>query len=69
MDLAEEHRQHINRWFHDCGYEVHRQLAQAYRANERLGRNYDDMAPGLSQYIHDAIIANCRCAAAPRPAG
>jgi MerR family transcriptional regulator, thiopeptide resistance regulator len=60
MDLAEQHRQHIDRWFHDCGYEVHRQLAQAYQANERLGRNYDDMAPGLSQYIHDAIIANCQ---------
>jgi DNA-binding transcriptional MerR regulator len=64
MDLAEEHRQHIDRWLHDCGYETHRELAQVYRANERLGRNYDDMAPGLSQYIHDAIIANCQRTAA-----
>jgi MerR family transcriptional regulator, thiopeptide resistance regulator len=60
MNLAEEHRQHIHRWLHDCGYETHRELAWAYRANERIGRNYDDMAPGLSQYIHDAIIANCQ---------
>jgi len=63
LDLAEEHRQHIHRWLHDCDYETHRELARLYRANERIGRNYDDMAPGLSQYIHDAIIANCQRAA------
>ncbi|WP_369123234.1 TipAS antibiotic-recognition domain-containing protein [Nocardia nova] len=39
---------------------THRRLAEEYRANRRLGLNYDDMAPGLSQYIHDAILANCR---------
>jgi DNA-binding transcriptional MerR regulator len=63
MDLAEEHRRHIHRWLHDCDYDTHRELAEAYRANQRLGRNYDDMAPGLSQYVHDAIIANCQRAA------
>ena len=57
--IAEEHRLHLDRWFHDCDHEVHRELARAYRANERVGRNYDDMVPGLSQYIHDAIVANC----------
>jgi hypothetical protein len=36
-------------------------------ANERIGRNYDDMAPGLSRYIHDAIIANGDRAAAGQP--
>ena len=40
-----------------CGVSV------AAPANERIGRNYDDMAPGLSQYVHDAIIANCQRAA------
>jgi hypothetical protein len=29
------------------------------RTNQRRGRNYDDMVPGLSQYVHDAIVANC----------
>jgi DNA-binding transcriptional MerR regulator len=57
MDLAEEHRQHIDRWYHDCGHEIHRQYAQAYLAND------DDMPPGLAQYCHDAIIANCQRAA------
>jgi hypothetical protein len=57
MDLAEEHRQHTDRWYHDCGHEIHRQYAQAYLAND------DDMPPGLAQYRHDAIIANCQRAA------
>jgi DNA-binding transcriptional MerR regulator len=57
MDLAEEHRQHTNRWYHDCGHETHRQYAQAYL--DGVG----DMTPGLAQYCHDAIIANCQRAA------
>ncbi|MFB8277449.1 MerR family transcriptional regulator [Nocardia colli] len=59
MDLAERQRRHLEKWFHDCDYDTHRRLAEDYRANRRLGLNYDDMAPGLSQYIHDAIVANC----------
>ena len=65
MDLAERLRQHTHNWFHDCGYETHRAMAEHYRANRRGGRNYDDMAPGLSQYVHDAIIANCERAGSP----
>jgi DNA-binding transcriptional MerR regulator len=56
MDLAEEHRQHTDRWYHDCGHEKHRQYAEAYLAN-------DVFPPGLAQYCHDAIIANCQRAA------
>jgi len=57
-DLAERHRQHISRWFYDCTYDLHRGLAEMYLADERFGKNYDDMAPGLSGYVHDAILAN-----------
>jgi DNA-binding transcriptional MerR regulator len=60
MDLAEEHRQHTDRWYHDCGHEIHRQYAQAHLAND------DDMPPGLAQYCHVAIIANCQRAADAR---
>ena len=58
MDLAEQHRKHTDRWFHDCDHAAHRGLAELYRANKRGGRNYDDMVPGLSQYVHDAVVAN-----------
>jgi DNA-binding transcriptional MerR regulator len=58
MDLAEQHRKHTDRWFHDCDHATHRGLAEHYKNNERSGQNYDDMVPGLSQYVHDAIVAN-----------
>jgi hypothetical protein len=29
-----------------------------YVADERFTKNYDDMAPGLAQFVHDAIHAN-----------
>ncbi|WP_067182140.1 MerR family transcriptional regulator [Microtetraspora niveoalba] len=58
MDVAEEHRLHLHRRFHDCDYGTHRSLAESYLANERIGLNFDDVAPGLSRYIHDAINAN-----------
>jgi DNA-binding transcriptional MerR regulator len=66
MDLAERHRQHISRHFYDCGYLMHRGLAEMYIADERFARNYDDVEPGLAQYVHDAIIAN---AGRHQPAG
>jgi hypothetical protein len=58
MDLAEEHRQQIGRWFYDCSYEIHRGLAGMYLADPRFRKNYDDAAAGLAQWIHDAILAN-----------
>ncbi|WP_194897200.1 MerR family transcriptional regulator [Catenulispora pinisilvae] len=64
MELAEQLRLHTDQWFHDCGYEAHRELAEHYRANRRSGRNYDEMVAGLSRYVHDAIVANCARAAA-----
>jgi DNA-binding transcriptional MerR regulator len=58
LDLAEQHRQHISRWFYNCGYDVHRGLGDMYTADPRFAANYDTTAPGLSTYIRDAIHAN-----------
>jgi MerR family transcriptional regulator, thiopeptide resistance regulator len=57
-DLAEQHRQHISRWFYGCGYDMHRGLADMYTADARFAANYDNVEPGLSTYIRDAIHAN-----------
>jgi MerR family transcriptional regulator, thiopeptide resistance regulator len=57
-DLAEEHRQHLTRWFYDCGYGMHRGLAELYVSDPRYTASYDVIEPGFSQYVHDAIIAN-----------
>ena len=58
MDLAEEHRQHISRWFYDCTYEIHLGLTDMYVNDERFRSNYDATAPGLAQYIREAAHAN-----------
>ncbi|HEU5265525.1 MAG TPA: MerR family transcriptional regulator [Jatrophihabitans sp.] len=58
MDLAEQGRQYISRWFYDCSYEAHRGLAGMYISDERFTATYDVVAPGLAQYVHDAIVAN-----------
>jgi|SRR5579859_937283 len=58
MDLAEEHRRQINDTFYDLGYPMHRGLAEMYLADPRFTKTYEDVAPGLAQYLHDAILAN-----------
>jgi DNA-binding transcriptional MerR regulator len=58
MDLAEEHRLHLTRWFYDCGYGMHRGLAELYVSDPRYMASYDEIEPGFSQYVHDAIMAN-----------
>jgi DNA-binding transcriptional MerR regulator len=58
--LAEEHRAMISRFFYDCGYATHTGLAGMYLADERFTAYYEAIAPGLAQYLHDAILANAR---------
>jgi DNA-binding transcriptional MerR regulator len=58
MDLAEAHRQHLTRWFYDCGYDMHRSLAELYVSDPRFTASYDEIEPGYSHYVHDAIQAN-----------
>jgi MerR family transcriptional regulator, thiopeptide resistance regulator len=58
MELAEEHRAHISRWFYACDHVQHRQLAASYVADPATTASWDDVAPGFSRYVHDAIIAN-----------
>lgn len=58
MDAAEAHRQHIIRWFYDCPPAMHRYLGEMYLADLRFARNYEEVATGLAQYVHDAVLAN-----------
>ncbi len=60
MDAAEEHRQHIGRWFYDCSTEMHAGLADLYEADPRFARHYDDRAPGLAVYVAAAVRANAQ---------
>ena len=56
-ELAARHRASIER-FYDCGDEMHRNLVQMYLADERFTRYYDDVEPGLTQYVHDIVVAS-----------
>ena len=58
MAAVEAHRQHISRWYYDCGYGIHHGLGEMYVSDERFRANYDALAPGLSEFIRDAIHAN-----------
>ncbi len=57
MALAERHRGMIEQYY-DCSYAMQRGLADMYLADERFTRTYEDLAPGLAQWVHDAIHAN-----------
>ncbi len=54
---AVAHREHISRWFYQVTPEVHQGLAQMYVADPRFAKTYDDLAPGLAQYVSEAILA------------
>jgi hypothetical protein len=58
MDGAELHRLQIDRNFYPCSYEMQVGLAQMYLADPRFTATYEKIAPGLAQYLNDAIVAN-----------
>jgi DNA-binding transcriptional MerR regulator len=58
MDAAEAARQQITRAFYPCSVAMHVQLAEMYLADPRFTATYEKIAPGMAQYVHDAILAN-----------
>lgn len=55
--LAARHRASIER-FYECGGEMHRGLVEMYLADARFTAYYDDVEPGLAQFVHDVVIAS-----------
>ena len=58
MDLAEQHRLHIDRWFYECSHEMHAGLADMYVADARFTEHYEKYAPGLAEFVKAAIHEN-----------
>ncbi len=58
MDVAEENRQHISRNFYECSPEMHAGLGRMYVEDERFTAHYEEIAPGLAQYVSTAVQAN-----------
>ena len=71
MDLAEQHRRHIDRWFYECSYQMHAGLGDMYVADRQFTEYYEKYAPGLAEFVRSAIHANrVRCeAGALHPTG
>ena len=58
MEVAEQHRAHISKWFYECSLEFHAGLGQMYVADPRFTKNIDKAGAGLAKYMSEAIAAN-----------
>jgi DNA-binding transcriptional MerR regulator len=58
MDAAEQARLLIDRNFYPCSHEFHVCLGDMYVSDPRFTKTYEDLSPGLAQYVRDAIAAN-----------
>lgn len=58
MELAEEHRAHITKWFYECTPDIHADLGRMYVADPRFKGNIDKAGDGLAHYLSEAITAN-----------
>jgi len=58
VELAEQHRLHIDRWFYPCSRAMHEGLAEMYLADQRFASKIDEHAEGLTNFLVDAIRAN-----------
>ncbi|WP_030261968.1 MerR family transcriptional regulator [Streptomyces violens] len=61
MELAEEHRRHITRWFTPCPPDMHCRIAEDFTADPRafaLTVPPSEQRPGLAAYLLTAVRAN-----------
>lgn len=59
MELAEEHRLQIDRFFYPCSRVMHRNLGQLYMADSRFEQSLDRHGDGVAAFLSAAIEANC----------
>jgi DNA-binding transcriptional MerR regulator len=58
LELAERHRQSIDRWFYPCSRAMHAGVADMYEADERFRASIDRAGEGLTPFLAAAIRAN-----------
>jgi MerR family transcriptional regulator, thiopeptide resistance regulator len=59
QEWIRRHHQQINDRFYTCSTEVYRGLGDMYVADERFAANYEQVKPGLAQFMHAAMQAYC----------
>ncbi len=62
LDLAEEHRLHIDRWYYPCSRAMHSGLAGMYVTDERFKAAFEKHGQGLAAFVAEAIRANAALA-------
>ncbi|MDY0087496.1 MAG: TipAS antibiotic-recognition domain-containing protein [Coriobacteriia bacterium] len=58
LEIAEEHRLHLDRWFYTCSHEMHALLAEGYVSDARFRAYHDRRKPGLAEYVSASIRSN-----------
>lgn len=46
--------------FYDCSYDMFRSIADMYVQDPRFTKTYEDVEPGLAQYVRDSIHEYCK---------
>ena len=59
QELIKEHRAGIN-FFYDCSNDMYAGLANMYVADPRFAHNYDRFAPGLAEFVRQAMLASVK---------
>ncbi len=58
LDLAEQHRLHMDRWYYPCSHAMHAGLAQLYTEDPRFAASFEKYGEGLAAFLATAIQAN-----------
>jgi MerR family transcriptional regulator, thiopeptide resistance regulator len=58
MEVAEQHRQHISRWFYTCAPEFHAGLADMFVADPRFRETFEKYGAGMTDFVAESIRAN-----------
>jgi MerR family transcriptional regulator, thiopeptide resistance regulator len=60
MNIADQHRLLIDRWFYPCTTSMHCGLANLWEADSRFAQNIDKYGQGLTGFLAAAIRANAQ---------
>lgn len=58
MDLAEQHRAQIDRWYYPCDATMHVALAAMYTADSRFAATFERYGEGMAAFLAASIRAN-----------
>lgn len=58
QELIKHHHTSIE-VFYTCSTEMYRGLAEMYITDPRFTKYYEDVAPGLAKFVHNAILHFC----------